>query len=64
MLLLLVGKLVHCRHSRQYVVVIVTTDAVPDPDLEIRGVGRGGGGRSPPKIFSALLASVWSKNKG
>ena len=24
----------------------------------------GGGGRSPKKIFSALRASVWSKNKG
>ena len=41
--------------------------AVPDPDLEIGGVGGGGGssrpldkiGGAPPK----LSASVWSKNK-
>ena len=46
--------------------------AVPDPDLEIRGGGGGGrssrpldsGERSPKKVFSALRASVWSKNKG
>ena len=36
---------------------------VPDPDLEI-GAWGGGGGRSPKKIFLALQASVWSKNKG
>ena len=44
-----------------------------DPDLKIRGGGRGGGGhldpeirgaRSQKKFFSALWASVWSKNKG
>ena len=29
------------------------------PDPEIRG-----GGQSPKKFFSALRASVWSKNKG
>ena len=41
-----------------------------DPDLQISGGGFGrtdpeirGGGRSE-KIFSALRASVWSKNKG
>ena len=41
----------------------------PDPDLEIRGPPghpdpyiRGGGGVQ--KTFSALRASVWSKNKG
>ena len=33
---------------------------VPDRDLEIKR----GGGWSPPKIFSALRASLWSKNKG
>ena len=33
-----------------------------DPDLEIRG--EGAGGRSPKKIFSAIRASAWSKNKG
>ena len=27
-------------------------------------VGGGGGGRSPKKSFSALRASLWSKNKG
>ena len=32
---------------------IIRTFAVPDPDLEIR-----------EKLFSALRASVWSKNKG
>jgi len=47
--------------------------AVPDPDLEIRGgallsrpldkKGKGGGG-TPKKLFSALRASVWSKNEG
>ena len=26
--------------------------------------GGGGGGRSPKNFFSALRASVWSKNKG
>ena len=45
---------------------------VPDPDLEIRGGGNGhpdpyirGEGRPvSKKNFSALQASVWSKNKG
>ena len=32
-----------------------------DPDLHIRG---GGWGASPKKVFSALGASFWSKNKG
>ena len=40
---------------------------VPTPDLEIRagegGGGVGGRGRSPKKIYSALQASVWSRNK-
>ena len=31
---------------------------MPDPDLEIRGGG------SPKNFFSALGASVWSKNRG
>ena len=34
------------------------------PDPEIRGGGGGGGGRPPYKLFSALWASFWSKNKG
>ena len=36
------------------------------PDSEIRGGSRGweGGGAFLKKFFSALLASVWSKNKG
>ena len=35
---------------------------MPDTDLQIRG---GGGGRGCLKhFFSALRASVWSKNKG
>ena len=50
---------------------------MPDPDLEIRGGGGGWGESSrpldkreevgvgsPKNIFSALRASVWSKNKG
>ena len=36
---------------------------MPDPDLEIRG-GGGGGGPPQKSFFSALQASVWSKNKG
>ena len=32
---------------------------MPDPNLEVRG----GGGRCPKQFFSALRASVWSKNK-
>ena len=45
-------------------------DPVPDPDLEIRGrqssrpLEKRGGGRSPKRFFSALRASVWSKNQG
>ena len=44
-----------------------------DPDLQITGGGgvhprpeirEGEGGRPPKKIFSALRASFWSKNKG
>ena len=47
--------------------------SVADPDIQIRGGGggcqpdpeiRGGGARSPKKFYSALRASVWSKNKG
>ena len=46
--------------------------AVADPDLQIRGPpssrprhkGWGGGEAVSKKTFSALLASVWSKNKG
>ena len=37
---------------------------VPDPDLEIKGGGGGKRRRSLRKLFSALRASVWSKNKG
>ena len=33
-----------------------------DPDLQIRGVGGGGGLQNI--FFSALGVSVWSKNKG
>ena len=53
---------------------IHTMFTVPDPDLERGGGegshlepyvrGRGGGGWTPPQIFSTLRASVWSKNKG
>ena len=45
--------------------------SVADPDLQIRGGPghpdpeiREGGGTISKKIFPALLASVWSKNKG
>ena len=34
---------------------------MPDTDLQIRG---GGGGGVIKNLFSALRASVWSKNKG
>ena len=37
---------------------------MPDPDLEIRGGGGYLGHGLPPKFFSALRASVWSKNEG
>ena len=37
---------------------------VPDPDLEMGGGGGGVRGYSPPKMFSALRASLRSKNKG
>ena len=52
---------------------ISTRVAVADADLQIRGGGRvgviqpwdkGGSGARLQKIFSALWASVWSKNKG
>ena len=45
-------------------------NTVVDPDLQIRGGGGGGGwggekeGPVSKKAFSALWASVWSKNKG
>ena len=51
-------------------IVFLSYPTVPDPDLEIRRgrssrlLDKGGGGQSPKKIFSALRASVWSKNKG
>ena len=35
---------------------------VPDPDLEIRK-GGGGGRAVSKKMFAALQASVWSRNK-
>ena len=42
---------------------------MPDLDLELRGAPviqtlRKGAARSPKELFSALRASVWSKNKG
>ena len=38
---------------------------MPDPDLEIRGGGGGvGRNRSQKQFFSAVRASVWSKNRG
>ena len=50
--------------------VLIMT-AVADPDLQIRGPRSSrsrhkgwGGGAVSKKKFSALLASVWSKNKG
>ena len=46
--------------------------AVPDPDIKIKGGGGRAGHQDPQirrgkvytKFFSALQASVWSKNKG
>ena len=43
---------------------VFTSLAVPYPDLEIKGGGGVGVGAVSPKNFSALRASVWSKNKG
>ena len=48
------------------------TLTVADPDLQMGGGGGNGhpdpeirrAGRSPKKKFSAIRASVWSKNKG
>ena len=45
------------------VLIFFTYDPVADPDLQIRGGGAGRVGRSHKKIFSALRASVWCKNK-
>ena len=51
-------------------IVFHAYSTVPDPDLEIRRgrssrlLERGGWGAVSKKIFSALQASVWSKNKG
>ena len=50
----------------------VELQAVADPDLQIRGWGRGDSHPDPDirgrpvskKIFSTLPASFWSKNKG
>ena len=53
---------------------IFTRITVVDPDRQLSGWGGGGGGHPHPeiregggsvkKIFWALQASVWSKNKG
>ena len=49
--------------------VLIMT-AVADPDFQLRGPRssrprhKSGGGRSQKKRFTALLPSVWSKNKG
>ena len=47
------------------------TNAVMDPHLQLRGEGHGhpdpvirGGDPVAKKIFSALRAPVWSKNRG
>ena len=56
-------------HNVIRLIVFLGYSTVPDPDLEIRR-GRSfrlldkGGGAASKKIFSALRASVWSKNKG
>ena len=51
--------------------VLSLHSTVADPDLQIKGGGGRSsrprdtrGARSPKKLFSALRASVWSKNKG
>ena len=54
----------------QIAILLIRWYAVGDPDLQIKGLGGGHpdpeirSGQSPKKFFSALLASVWSKNKG
>ena len=48
-------------NSRSLKVIKFCVIAVPDPDLEMGGRG---GTVSPNIFFSALRASVWSKNKG
>ena len=48
-------------NNRSLKVIKFCLIAVPDPDLEIRGAGGHG---LPRNFFSALRASVWSKNKG
>ena len=58
------------KKKERLLIVQITVQCMPDPDLEIRGRGWGaviqtlrkGGGLQ--KIFSALGASVLSKNKG
>ena len=37
---------------------------MPDPVLEIKGGGGVGRNRSQKQFFSAVRASVWSKNRG
>ena len=49
---------------QQQLPLIMYYITVADPDLQIRGVGGGGGKGVSKKIFSAFQASVWSKNKG
>ena len=49
------------RKERNFSPWLKANHSVLDPDLEIRK--RGGEGRCPKKMFSALSASVWSKNK-
>ena len=67
-----------CGYSRKRPFWVVTCGevrgAVPDPDLKTKGGGGGGRaglqdpeirrGTDATKFFSALQASVWSKNKG
>ena len=54
------------------IMIVVVLVRLANPDLQMRKGGGGGGGghldpeirQSPKKIFSALPASVWSKDRG
>ena len=55
--------------GNMYYTAILQNDsphAVPNPDLKIRGRGKGGWWEGPviKKVFLVLWASVWSENKG
>ena len=62
----MIGYVVFCVNEIWKAIIFIV-QAVLESDLEISGEGRGGGkcGHAVFKKFvSALLASVWSRNKG